>query len=197
MTRVLVLFDFDGTLTTRDSLSDFILYSKGFIETLLGGIYLSPLLLGYGCKIISNDWAKQQVLRYFFGGCSLVEVEVIGQKYAKVRIPLILRNKGLDKIQWHVKQGHRVVIVSASVDLWLKGWVDEIGVELIATQLEVKEGFLTGAFRSKNCHGEEKVLRIKSYLNLNDYQTIYAYGDTSGDKPMLDLANYSEYRPFR
>jgi phosphoserine phosphatase len=56
---------------------------------------------------------------------------------------------------------------------------------------------ITGRIEGKNCHGEQKVIRIQEEYNLSDYQEIYAYGDSSGDKPMLGLATNSFYKPFR
>ena len=47
-----------------------------------------------------------------------------------------------------------------------------------------------------DCNGLEKVRRIKKKYNLNKYAKIYAYGDTEGDKPMLDIADISFYRAF-
>jgi phosphatidylglycerophosphatase C len=197
MSKTLALFDFDGTLTTKDSLGDFIWFANGAVKTVIGGVILSPILVAYVMKWMPNDVAKQRVLKYFFSGKSLPEMQKLGADYAQQKIPQILRPQGLKKLQWHQQQGHRVVIVSASASLWLQTWAESLGVELLATQLEVKDHCLTGAFEGDNCHGQAKVERIKSYLDLQDYGTIYAYGDTSGDKPMLALATYSEYKPFR
>jgi HAD superfamily hydrolase (TIGR01490 family) len=195
--KTLALFDFDGTLTTRDSLGDFIHYACGTPKTIIGAIMLTPVLTGYACRLIANDKAKEKVLGYFLGGQSLEEIRSVAQNYATNRIPQILRSKGLEKLQWHIAQGHKVVLVSASASLWLKPWSDSLGIELLSTELEVSNDLLTGRYASKNCHGEEKVRRINEYLNLDEFDQIYAYGDASGDKPMLGLAEYAFYKPFR
>jgi len=90
-----------------------------------------------------------------------------------------------------------VVIVSASAQDWIKDWCAETGVSMIATKLEVKEGKITGKIEGNNCHGKEKVRRINETYNLSDYNEIYCYGDSRGDKPMLGLGNISFYKPFR
>jgi HAD superfamily phosphoserine phosphatase-like hydrolase len=91
----------------------------------------------------------------------------------------------------HQAEGDRVIIVSASMRCWLQPWCDKNNIELLSTQLEFKNGEFTGRFLTKNCHGKEKENRIKELLNLKDYETIYAYGDSSGDTQMLALAHKS------
>jgi HAD superfamily phosphoserine phosphatase-like hydrolase len=103
----------------------------------------------------------------------------------------------MERIQWHKAQGHKVVIVSASIACWLKPGCDRNGLELIATKLEIKEGIVTGKLLTRNCYGIEKVNRVKEKYRLDDYETIYAYGDSRGDKELLELANESFYKPFR
>ena len=103
----------------------------------------------------------------------------------------------MEKIVWHKEQGHKVVIVSASIECWLKPWCDKNGLGLIATKLEIKDGRVTGKFLTKNCYGIEKANRVKEGYNLDDYDYIYAYGDSRGDKELLALAHESHYKPFR
>lgn len=196
MAKALALFDFDGTLTFKDSLGDFISFSIGKRKMVSGGIVLLPTLVSYALGLMNNSNAKQRVLKYFFAGMSIEKMHLLGQSYAAERLPNILRQAGLEKIKWHQKQGHKVVIVSASSDLWLKPWTDALGVDLIATQLEVEGGKMTGCYAGENCHGQEKVRLIQAAYNLATFEEIYAYGDTSGDKPMLGLANYAFYKPF-
>ena len=72
-----------------------------------------------------------------------------------------------------------------------------MGVRLIATNLVIDQGKITGNIDGNNCYGEEKVNRIKQLYDLNSYSIIYAYGDSSGDRPMLALAQKPFYKPFR
>lgn len=192
----LALFDFDGTLTTKDSLGDFILFAFGKPKTVIGGILLSPTLAGYALRLMDNSKAKQQVLKYFFGGMPIDKMRELGERYAKERLPKILRPAGLERLQWHQQQGHKIVIVSASTEYWLKPWTEAMGFDLLATQLEVKDNQLTGRYAGENCHSEEKVRRIQAAYELAQFDEIYAYGDTSGDKPMLALAHQGFYKPF-
>jgi HAD superfamily phosphoserine phosphatase-like hydrolase len=102
----------------------------------------------------------------------------------------------MEKIRWHQAQGDKVVIVTASMEAWLKKWCEHHGVDLVATQLEVQAGKITGRFATKNCYGMEKVNRIKERYNLPEFGLVYAYGDSRGDKEMLELAAVRHYRVF-
>ena len=87
-----------------------------------------------------------------------------------------------------------MVVVSASIDSWLQKWCDYYQIELIATQLEFKNGKLTGRFATKNCYGIEKVNRIKAQFDLTKFEHIYAYGDSAGDKEMLAISTHPHYK---
>jgi HAD superfamily phosphoserine phosphatase-like hydrolase len=89
------------------------------------------------------------------------------------------------------------VVVSASVECWLGPWCDKNGLDLIGTQLEIKDNRVTGKLLSKNCYGKEKVNRIRERYDLNSFDFIYAYGDSRGDDEMLELAQEKYYKPFR
>jgi phosphoserine phosphatase len=67
---------------------------------------------------------------------------------------------------------------------------------LIGTKLEVKDGILTGQLATKNCYGSEKVRRIREIYNIDECEHIYAYGDSRGDKELLDFADESFYQFF-
>lgn len=193
----MALFDFDGTLTHKDSMVDFINFAKGKYKMVTGAIVLSPILLRYKLKIIDNGRAKESVLRYFFNGFDAKEFSQIGNNYALKSLPKIIRSDGLKRLHWHIKEKHKVVIVSASPEKWLKAWTETIGADLIGTLLEEKDGKLTGKYNGQNCHGQEKVRRIKQCFNLDHYDKIYAYGDTPGDYPMLKLADEAFYGPIQ
>ena len=193
----LALFDFDGTITTDDSLLKFIRFVVGDRRFLLGLVVLSPMLVLYKFKLIPNYKAKQYMLSWFFKGMSKDAFLKVANEYSLVHIDKILRPKAIEKINWHKNQGHKVVVVSASIECWLRPWCEKNGLELIATKLEIKDDIVTGKLLSKNCYGVEKVNRIKEIYNLKDFEYIYSYGDSSGDKQMLELAHEKFYKPFR
>lgn len=193
----LALFDFDGTITTDDSLIKFIRFVMGDIKTLSGMILLSPMLVLYKLKLIPNYKAKQWMLSYFFKGMNEKEFQKFAEEYSLKHIDTMLRSKAMKEITWHKEQGHTVVVVSASIDCWIRPWCDRNGLDLIATKIEIKNGVVSGKLLTKNCYGIEKTNRVQELYNLSDYHYIYAYGDSPGDKELLALADESFYKPFR
>lgn len=192
----IAFFDFDGTITTRDSLFEFIRFAVGDVKMFLGIALLSPMLMAYKLKIIPNYKAKQWMLAYFFKGKDETTFKQIAQHYALSQIEPILRAQAMEKIAWHKKHGDQIVVVSASIESWLKPWCDKHDLALLSTQLEFKQGIVTGQFATPNCYGPEKVTRIKAAYQLDDYDHIYAYGDSSGDRELLKIADTRGYRVF-
>ena len=197
MSRQIAFFDFDGTITNRDSLADLIRFIKGRKAFYIGLIAISPWLLLFSLGWLDRQKAKEKMLSHFFGGTPLSAFNEHCHKYSLNRISQIVNPQAMDRLLWHKKQGHEVVIVSASPLNWLAPWCHENGFACIATRLETSDGKITGRIDGLNCHGEEKVRRISQTYDLGRYDDIYGYGDTHGDKPMLSLAHHAFYKPFR
>lgn len=196
MKKGIAFFDFDGTITTKDTLLEFIKYSKGSFRFYTGFLLNSPYLVAYKLKIISNQLAKEKVLQFFFRNMPVTTFNETCQQFSEKKLPGLVRSKALEAIKKHQQDGVRVVIVSASPENWLVQWTQQLGLELIATRLTVENGLLRGTIEGHNCHGKEKVRRINEQFQLADFSEIFAYGDSSGDRPMLALANHPFYRPF-
>ena len=111
-------------------------------------------------------------------------------------MPALVYERALTKIRWHLSEGHRVVIVSASVDLWFQSWCKQLGLELLSTELTFAEGVFNGTYSRPNCYGIEKVKRIREKYDLSCYDKIYAYGDSRSDQFMMELAHESFFKPF-
>ncbi len=193
----LVLFDFDGTITTKDSFLDFIFFCHGIPKTLLGILCNSPFLAMMILKIYPRGKTKERIWNHFFGGWPQEKFTSCAQDFTQKRLTQILRPQALEKLAWHKAQGHTILIVSASFENYLSIWCKTKGVDLIATQAEVREEKLTGAFASPNCYAQEKIRRIQEKYNLKNFQYIYAYGDSRGDLPLKTIANEFHYKPFR
>lgn len=194
--RQLVLFDFDGTITKKDTFTEFLIFALGRRRLFVFLLFHLHLLLLCVFDVISIGFIKQKIIYRFFKGYSEEYFQNIASNFVDKKIPNIIRESALKKLIWHKEQNHEVVIVSASFKNWLKIWCEQYGIELLCTELEVKNGTLTGYFFKPNCHGLEKVHRIEEKYELNNYSQIYAYGDSSGDKEMLLLANYAYYKTF-
>ncbi|WP_428329464.1 HAD-IB family hydrolase [Mucilaginibacter sp.] len=193
----IAFFDFDGTITTKDTLLEVIKAQKGKAAFYTGFIINAPVLIGFKLKLISNQVAKERMLKYFFGGDSISSFQQGCDAFIDRQLPLIIRPQALAEIEMLKAAGFKIVIVSASPQNWIKRWSDSMGLGLIATQLEVAGDRLTGFIKGKNCNAEEKVIRIKAEFDLSAYKEIYCYGDSNGDKAMLALATKAFYKPFR
>lgn len=195
--KQLVLFDFDGTLTTRDTLAEFIKYYRGNFQYYLGLAALSPVMALYVTKLIKNWKAKQYFLGWYLKGEDIEEFNKCCVKFATEVVPNLIRPGAIDTIRNYKASGSTVAIVSASAENWVKPFCDSIGILCLGTKLETRNGKITGNILGKNCHGPEKVCRIKEAFDLSSYTEVIAYGDTSGDREMLALANKKYYKPFR
>ena len=193
----LALFDFDGTITRKDSLIDFIYYAVGPFSALTGFCCLTPLLMAYLLKAIPNDRTKTIVLSYFFKGWDEKRFQKIAQDFSLTKIDHLVKESACQKIQWHQKQGHKVVIITASIENYLQDWCTHLHIGLIGTRLEFKEGKYTGKLATPNCHGPEKVRRLLQIYNLDDFEFIYAYGDTPSDYALKGISNEFHFRSFQ
>jgi phosphatidylglycerophosphatase C len=193
----IAFFDFDGTITTKDTLLEFIKFYKGRGYFYLGFILYSPFLIAYKLKIIPNYVAKQKVLSFFFKGEPLEVFQLKCDDFSEKILPHLLRPKALREIEKLKAVGSNIVIVSASAENWIKKWASGNGLNLIGTRLAIADNRITGTIEGKNCYGDEKVRRIQDNYDLNLFKEIYCYGDSGGDTAMLKLANYAFYKPFR
>jgi len=196
MKQNLALFDFDGTITTQDTLIQFIIFTKGKKALILGLILLSPWLIAYKIKFIPNWLAKQKVLTYFFKDTPLPVFEEWGVKFCNEILPHLLKCEALKKIEQHIREDDQVYIISASAEIWVLPWAVSMDIPVIATRLEVKDNKITGRIVGKNCYGKEKVVRLLEHENITQYNNVYVYGDSNGDKNLLDIATRPYYRCF-
>ena len=194
--RGLALFDFDGTITTRDTMFAFVLHCRGPVRFAAGLLWLSPWLVGYALKLVPNDVAKSRLLRHFLAGASRSELTAWSTSFADA-VDAMVRPGAKERLQWHRAQGHDVVLVSASLDLWVRPWAERHGVRLLCTEGRFDGDLFSGDLSTPNCHGPEKETRIRAAMKLEDYARIWSYGDSSGDAEMLALAHETSFRPFR
>jgi phosphatidylglycerophosphatase C len=193
----IAFFDFDGTITTKDTLLEIIKYRHGRWKFLLGFLLNSPWLVAFKLGIISNQLAKEKVLRYFFGNMPAASFKQMASTFAATVVPTLVRPRAQQEINKLQEAGYEVVVVTASAEDWIADWCRRMNLQLIATKLEVKDDRITGRIAGLNCHGEEKVRRIRAQYQLDQYRSIICYGDSSGDQPMLALGTTRFYKPFR
>ena len=201
MKKKIYCFDFDGTLTTSDTLLEFIKYAKGRDRFLMVFLMYSPLLVLMKLHLYPNWKAKQQIFAHLFAGMRIEKFDALCRGFAEESQHL-LRPKGITLMHEALVAGAQVFIVSASIDNWVRPFFDIRnlkGVQVLGTQIEVEDGKLTGRFKSNNCYGKEKVHRITEVLKSlerSEYE-IEAFGDSRGDKEMLAFADKGHFKPFR
>jgi phosphatidylglycerophosphatase C len=193
--EVVAAFDFDGTISTTDSLQYFLRDALGWPRYLLGIVLALPWLAACGARLIDRHAAKQRLLRATLGGTPVGAAERWAEAFVAQRLPTLLRPEMLERLAWHRRQGHRTVLVSASPSLYLRLWARQMGFDAaLCTELEQLDGRYTGRLASRNCWGPEKVRRLTAWWGAQVPARLYAYGDSRGDREMLARADVAWYR---
>ena len=184
--KQLFAFDFDGTLTTRDTLIAFIRYACGTPRFLLGFLLHAPLLVLMKLRLYSNGKAKQRLFFWFFRGMPIETFDALCQSFASTHRHL-LRPETVRLLQQALSEGSEVLVVSASIDNWVQPFFPAVTV--LGTQIEVIDGRLSGRFLTPNCYGQEKVRRILALHPDRSAYRLTAYGDSRGDRELLAFAD--------
>jgi phosphatidylglycerophosphatase C len=190
----LALFDFDGTITTHGTMPDFVRRSVKRRRLLFGQFLLAPLVIGYKLGLVSGVMVRRAIVRYGYTGHSLAALEAAGHEFARDYLPNVLRQEAMQRIAWHKAQGHKVVVVSGGLDVYLTPWCREHGLELICSSLQHHQGVLTGRYLGRQCVLAEKPRRVRERYDLDSYSSVYAYGDTPEDHDLLGIATKRYYR---
>lgn len=191
----LALFDFDGTITDKDSFQDFMEFVGSIHKPNTFRLLLFfPIYVGHGFGLISVGRFEELLFTFFFKGWKKSYFDEVAEKYTQTKLDRIIRPIALEKIKSHKQNNDKIVVVTASPDAWIKKWCSEYQLDLICTKLVIQNGIITGKLKGECCNGIEKVNRIQEKYCIEDYDTIYAYGDSSGDLDMLKLADIAYYR---
>ena len=181
--------DFDGTLTTKDSMMSIIIYQRGRLGLVFALLRILPWLILMFMGRYSNQRTKERLLYHCFGRMTEEEFNAFCQRFADSHRH-ILRKDLYDRLMEAKKNGNEVVVVTASPENWVSRLVPEFKV--LGTKMEFNPCF-TGRFLTPNCYAQEKVNRIlEAYPELKTDRNRYrvtAFGDSRGDKEMLEFAD--------
>ena len=193
--KKLYLFDFDGTLTYKDTMFMFLKFynSSKFTSQFIKHI---PLFILLKLKLSDAEKVKKSFIASILKGERQEKIEQKAQEFFEENYPKIFRKNALDFIENIDSEKTESFIVSASLDIWVKPFANKFNMTLLATQAEFKNGIYTGNFIGKNCNGQEKVNRIVKAIEGKKYDKTIAFGDTEGDNPMLSWANQSHFEFF-
>ncbi len=195
---LMIAFDFDGTITTKDTFALFLRYWAGTPRWIFNILKLLPIFIAYKLTFIDRDAVKKHVVRTFFKDADEIELKKRATQFAREVIPGLIRPKALAELKIKKKAPYTLYIVSASINHYLDVWAQDNGIEhVIATNLDVVNGRLTGALSGQNCWGPGKMAKIAAEMAETPYIIAEAYGDTRGDREMLHAAEVSFFKPFR
>jgi HAD superfamily hydrolase (TIGR01490 family) len=193
---VVAAFDLDGSLTEGGSVWRWLRYLAGTGAVLRAAIPLSiPLMIG---ALRSGQWAdhaKERLFGTLLIGRDVDEVLDESRTFALAHLERRGRAKVLDRLAWHKGEGHDVVVVSASPQIYVDVIAEALGAQgAIGTRLAVDPlNQLTGSFLGRNCRGSEKMRRLNEWIEQRHYDElpiIYAYGNSRGDRRLLKGATH-------
>ena len=193
---VIAAFDFDGTITYRDTVGPFLL-SVASWRQLAGALApVGPALLGVWLGLVARATIKERLFRHVLAGLPAATLQAGAERFAHEQLPRLVRPEALERLRWHQRQGHRCIIVTASLEEYVRPWAMRIGVEdVAASRLEIDaRGRLTGRLSGTHCDGPEKARRLRELATRYGAAITYAYGDSSGDRQLLACAERAYYQ---
>jgi HAD superfamily hydrolase (TIGR01490 family) len=194
--EIVAAFDFDGTITTKDTFVPFLYQAFGYERVFKAFVQLAHRALLVGLGLSNRDKFKEYLMQSLFSGESYAKFSKIGTNYGNT-LTSLFRPAALNRVAWHKAHGHRCIMVSASLDLYLNEVVKMLGFDdLLCTMLSHNNQVFDGSLKGKNCRCMEKVDRLQLLLGDLELIEIYAYGDSAGDREMLAVADHKFYRPF-
>lgn len=193
--KKLYCFDFDGTLTKKDTMFAFLKFynpKRYFISV----IRHLPLFIMLKLKLTKPEDVKKSFISSILINESKQKIEEKSREFFKKNYPKIIRPNALKFIKEINRKEAKCLLVTASLDIWVKPFAEKWEMHLLSTQALFENGIFTGKFSTKNCNGKEKVNRIKQAIENENFEKRIAFGDTSGDKEMFSWADESFYRFF-
>ena len=193
----LVAFDFDGTLTVRDSFVAFLEWHVGALAFLVKAPGLAPAAIGY-LRTRDRGPLKAAAARLYLGDIRREELAEAARQFATRAFDELIRPDALACWRHWRADGARLVIVTASPEILVAPFAERLGADgLIGSRLEFDAaGRLLGRLEGPNCRGPEKVARLEAAYGA-PIRLAAAYGDTAGDREMLALADTAGLKVFR
>jgi len=194
-------FDFDGTLTDSGSVFPWLIALCGLLPVLRTVVRLSPGLVRAALMGgATADEVKEKVFTRLLAGLPVAEVDRRSAAFARRHVQRHVRQDARRRLEWHRRQGHHIVVVSASPECYVGPAGAELGADgVVATRLAVGGGgLLTGGYEGKNCRGAEKYARLVVYLRSQGllsasggtHPVLWAYGNSRGDLRLLNAADH-------
>ena len=193
--KKLYLFDFDGTLTHKDTM---FLYLKFYDAAKFKIQFIKhiPLFILLKLKLADPEKIKKSFTSSILKGARKSKIESVSQAFFQEYYPQLFRENALDFIKNIDRTNTKCYIVSASLNIWVQPFAEQFKMKLLATRAEFKNDVFTGNFIGRNCNGAEKVNRIKEEIAGKKFDKTIAFGDTTGDSEMLSWADEGQFEFF-
>ncbi len=186
-------FDVDGTLTVRDCVRPFLLRVGGWAGV-SRAVLARPMVSVAAAARRDRDRLKELIVGGVLRGRNIAQVEALGELFAEQVHDGWMRSDMVARLRWHQRAGHRIVLVSASLGPYLRPLGRRLGVDdvLCAEPKRLGDNFADG-LAGGNCRAAEKVRRLEAWLTDRslDGATVWAYGDSAGDRELLARADHS------
>ena len=193
----LAIFDLDYTLTKRGTWGRFIWGLVRFKPHIWLPMWIHAGWVQWRYKRGARPRVdvKLAMMRWAMKGASKNDVLKWGQAFAQEEVRTGLRPGAIEAIKKHQSQGDILIIISAAVDVIAKPMGDILGFNFVlSTEMDFdSQNILKLNFTSKNCYGEEKVIRLNDLMDenpeLKQYNThVTFYSDSISDLAMFELA---------
>jgi len=177
-----VLFDFDGTLTTRDTLRPLAHYLAEIKKERLKLFFFYLLLILYKLNLIDDHQLKQKFLTIFLNKESLTNVKSIVKCFLADKLESLINLPAFSKLKEHLSMGDRVYLVSANFDFFLEPLIEKWKLSgLISTETEKQNTCLTGKIIGPTCKGKYKVEKVVKKFGAAAMIDMVVYGDNEDD----------------
>lgn len=189
---VVAAFDFDGTLTVGGSVIAFLAFARGRWRVAVAvGSQVVPLARAAIAGGAAADQAKETLFSRLLAGLPAADADRLGEDFAARHLRRRLRADARERLEWHRKLGHRIVVVSASPECYVRPAAALLGADAaLATRLAVGGDLLTGRYEGRNCRGAEKYARLMAWLRADGIGSaqpvLWAYGNSRGDRRLLE-----------
>jgi phosphatidylglycerophosphatase C len=193
-TQIVAAFDVDKTLTDRDCVVPFLRRCQA-VPLSASKMLMQAPDLAQGVMRRDRDQIKKVATRAVLRGKEVKATEALAEQYAWNSVVKWLRDDTTARVKWHLEHNHRVVLVSASYEIYVRHLAAFLGAEAVmATRLTHKAGRFTGELDGANCRGPEKARRLLDWIthHVGDPKStvVWAYGDSAGDREMLAIADH-------
>jgi len=183
-----VVFDLDETLTRIDT---FLPFLRGYLRhhpRRWWSVACLPLRLMNVRRWGDRDWVKDTVVRSVLGGETWPRVTEWAHEYARWVHAMGMRPVLLDWLRAHQRAGDRVVLATASFDVYVAPLASALGIdEVIASRIRWSDDNRLLGMAGRNCRNDEKLRRVRELLGESGTGVI-AYSDSHADLPLLAWA---------